>query len=496
MNCKMDGLHFRVLNSSEKYYWMVIIGVTVSFYFGTEFEIKTRYCIIFFKIISKYHKMFHIQIDNRKPVQKYSDVFIHVKSSTGQKKTILGHKCILASYSKYFEDIFDSRLNSSQFDICLLENGQYEAFEKIIELIYEGTCLVNQKDYENFVKLATFLDVKIKRNMQKLENRNDTIIIKQTITIPKSSGEVNLTGVQNEFSSKVCSGNVQTIAENEFTDVTSPCNDNLEYTHEKKIGNSPVKRKIEKKNKNSVNLDNQPVTKKVKKLDLDKIFPDLKDAAIDNIGIKSPKSTKELEYENDDHNQVIHPDSKDTAIENIDIHSPKSTKDDQNQGMVSSFTDDLELDHGSEIYSDLTQTTNNSNLDEELLKSNFSKGDVTSKYSKYKCQKCDLFVPTMWDVRNHFEETHQKIEAEREIMIQFVEQLNEEKKEFKSMQNDVFDHDRFYTKYIQYQNAMQEIDRKVDNAKLNYNLLTKKQDVKNWYITHCALINNILKRNK
>ena len=144
--------------------------------------------------------MFHIQIDNRKPVQKYFDVFIHVKSSTGQKKTILGHKCILASYSKYFEDIFDSRPNSSQFDICLLENGQYEAFEKIIELIYEGTCLVNQKDYENFVKLATFLDVQIKRNMQKLDNRNDTIIIKQTITIPKSSGDIDLTGVQNEFS--------------------------------------------------------------------------------------------------------------------------------------------------------------------------------------------------------------------------------------------------------------------------------------------------------
>ena len=434
--------------------------------------------------------MFQIQIDNRKPVQKYSDVFIHVKSSTGQRKTILGHKCILAANSKYFEDIFDSRLNTSQFDICLLEDGQFEAFEKIIELIYEGTCLVNQKDYEIFVKLATFLNVKIKRNLQKFENRNDTIIIKQTITIPKPSGDFDLTGVQNEFSSKVCSGNVHTIAENESADVTSPCNDNLENTHEKQIGNSPGKRKIEKKNKNS----DQPIKKKVKKLEIDKIFPDLNDTAID-----SPKSTKEGEYEKDDQNQGILTDLKDMAIDKIDIDSPKSTKeleyekDDQNQGMVS---DDLELDYGSDIFSDLTQTTDNSNLDEELLKSDFSKGDVTSKYSKYKCQKCDLFVPTMWDVRNHFEETHQNIEAEREIMIQFVEELNEEKKEFKSMQKDVFDHDRFYRKYNQYQNIMQEIDRKVHNAKLNSNLLKKKQDVKNWYITKCALINNILKRNK
>ena len=89
----------------------------------------------------------------KETARKYNDVYIHTTNRDNQFKTIEANKVILASFSKYFQLLFDSRTFNSIVDIVIMDTS-YEIVKLLMEFIYEGRVYVRSEHCNDFKTAA------------------------------------------------------------------------------------------------------------------------------------------------------------------------------------------------------------------------------------------------------------------------------------------------------------------------------------------------------
>ena len=75
---------------------------------------------------------------------------------TADDQHIKAHKVILSSASSYFKTVIQTNPGISRY---LVNNIAYKDLQMIIKFIYQGQCVVGEKEFDAFLAAGKFLEV-------------------------------------------------------------------------------------------------------------------------------------------------------------------------------------------------------------------------------------------------------------------------------------------------------------------------------------------------
>ena len=161
------------------------------------------------------------------------------------EKQILAHKVILASGSRFFENILS--LNPHPRPLLYLR-VKFSDLEAIVRFVYTGQCKVGQDELERFLEIAKSLEI-------------DGLANDEDIKVTKLSNHDDFENANDEANARVISESGaafenQNFDENEKSDIEGACANNI---HEK---NKSITREEETDNLNQIKAEPKGKTEK------------------------------------------------------------------------------------------------------------------------------------------------------------------------------------------------------------------------------------------
>ena len=136
--------------------------------------------------------------------RKFNDVYIHSFTKDNHFITLEANKVILATFSKYFESLFETRNFQSFVDIIITETS-YEIMKLILEMMYDGRVHVRHEFCSDFKKAILKFKISTSNDSQQRPAQK-TFVLNQTIVFPedkyKESPEQNQQNQQKQQQSQ------------------------------------------------------------------------------------------------------------------------------------------------------------------------------------------------------------------------------------------------------------------------------------------------------
>lgn len=132
-------------------------------------------------------------IQPRPLLSKYCDVSVVTFDTSKNIKIIHAHKIVLASNSRFFDQIFESDKNNGNNFVCHIDIPT-KTMEDVLELIYNKHVIINQEDVEGFRQALKKLDIKVLSNSydtQSIDTKKHKVI-KESLKISSNPAAANV----------------------------------------------------------------------------------------------------------------------------------------------------------------------------------------------------------------------------------------------------------------------------------------------------------------
>ena len=349
----------------------------------------------------------------KETARKFNDVSIHSFSRDTKLLTLEANKLILASYSTYFEQIFQSRSFQSFIDIIITETS-YEVVKLILELMYDGRVYVRHEFCSEFKKAVMKFKIKTgsSDDQQKLKAAR-TFVLTQTFNFPDDcekgvESDSSLTPKQKLNKKKQTKQQQQMKQQQqqqmkqqqhpqEDSQIINPDTDNEK-------GNSKFDSKYDEQESNSA-IDNQEI---------------LKDLSAKSKDFIKQSNSQEVQEKRD--KNLKRPALKDVTSKILE----KKSKED----MLEKDLNDIKTTSRHSGSSSMSSKTSIAHNDLKIIQ---FKQSQNGKKIVLHCLNCDFQTKIFFEAYTHFSTVHQNLDKEKKELKEIKETVAEIKGKVKNL---------------------------------------------------------------